>query len=57
MSTAAVTHANIQYRRQDLPKGHGIARPSKTDPISAMDKAVNKLLEESKEILVALSTV
>lgn len=57
MSTAAVKHANIQYCRQDLPKGHGIARPSKTDPISAMDKAVNKLLEESKEILVALSTV
>ena len=57
MSPAALKHANIQYRRQDLPKGHGIARPSKTDPISAMDKAVNKLLEESKEILVALSTV
>ena len=57
MSPAALKHANIQYRRQDLSKGHGIARPSKTDPTSAMDKAVNKVLEERKEILVALSTV
>jgi len=57
MSNAALKHANIQYRRQDLSKGHSIARPSKTDPTSAIDKAVNKVLEERKEILVALSTV
>jgi len=57
MSPAALKHANIQYRRQDLSKGHGIARPSKTDPTGAIGKAVNKVLEERKEILVEVSTV
>jgi len=57
MSTATIAQSHIQYRRQSLPQGHGVARPSKKDPVGSMDKAVSKVLEERKEILVALSKV
>jgi hypothetical protein len=57
MNNLAEKHTNVQYRRKDLPKGHGIACPSKTDPVKAMDDVVQKILEERKEVLMALSKV
>ena len=57
MSNVAVQQSHIIYRRQDLPKGHGAARPSETDSKFALNTAMDKFFSERKEVLLALSKV
>ena len=57
MSNVAIQESHIQYRRLDLPKGHGVARPVKNDSKLALNTAMDKFFSERKEILLALSKV